>query len=188
MVYQSKRETYICRSSIHSELLNHTLKRGTVLGGSGVFLFLMGGTILPLELLSLWGIPFFTVGLFFIAIGLIPYRKLARLQLTPHEIHFDGKTLLFLKQGKPLFKIDVPSIEKINYLEREHLYGMGIWLKKPINEKVKVLQSQFNFAAFTTDSMHRFQGCDLFLPFFTKRSFEEFQTVFTTQPESDHAF
>jgi len=150
-----------------------TLKRGTVLGGSGAFLILMGGTLMPLEFLSLWGIPFFLVGLFFISIGLLPYRKLARLQLTPHEIHYDGKCLVFHKQGKPLFQVFLPSIDKISYLEREHLYGVGIWLKKPIGEKVKVLQSHFNFSAFIADSMHRFEGCDLFLPFFTERTFKE---------------
>ena len=132
------------------------------------------------------GHPFFLLGIFFISIGLLPYRKLARLQLKPHEIHFDGACLIFHKQGKPLFKLFALSIEKISYLEREHLYGVGIWLKKPVEEKVKVLQSHFNFAAFIADSMHRFEGCDLFLPFFTKRVFEELQTHFNTSPEKQH--
>lgn len=144
-----------------------------MLSGGGAFLLVLGGTILPLELLSLWGIPFFLIGLFFIAIGWLPYRQLTRLQLKPHEIHYDGSTLLFLKQGKPLFKIASMSIDKISYVEREHLYGIGIWLKRPIEERVKVLQPHFNFAAFVSDSMHRFEGCDLFLPFFSERSYKE---------------
>lgn len=123
------------------------------------------------------------MGLFFIAIGLLPYRKLSKLQLKPHEIHFDNDTLIFLKEGKPLFKIASLSIEKMSYLEREHLYGVGIWLKKPMEQKIKVLQSKFNFAAFMRDSMQRFGGCDLFLPFFSKHTFEELKNHVTDQPE-----
>lgn len=145
-------------------------------------LLILGGTILPLELLSLWGIPFFLLGLFFIALGLLPYRKLTQLQLKPHEIHYDGEILHFLKQGKPLFAVASVSIEKIAFVEKEHLYGLGIWLKRPIEAKIKVLQPHFNFAAFTLDSMHRFEGCDLFLPFFSERTCKELIMV-TGQPE-----
>jgi hypothetical protein len=150
-----------------------------VLGGSGALLLVLGGTIMPLEMISLWGIPFFLIGLFFIAIGLLPYRQLTKLQLRPHEIHYDGDTFMFLKQGKPLFTIAAISIEKMSYLEREHLYGVGIWLKRPIEQKVKVLQPHFNFAAFMSDSMQRFEGCDLFLPFFSERTFKELKSLFT---------
>jgi hypothetical protein len=177
MAYQSKREKYIIQSSIHSALLTTSLKRGTVLGGGGALLLILGGTILPLEMLSLWGIPFFLLGIFFIALGLLPYRKLTQLQLKPHEIHYDGETLHFLKQGKPLFTVASMSIEKIAFVEKEHLYGLGIWLKKPIETKVKVLQPHFNFAAFVTDSMHRFEGCDLFLPFFSEHACKELISI-----------
>ena len=88
----------------------------------------------------------------------------------PHELHFDGKTLFFHKQGKPLFKIATGSIDKTAFMQKEHLYGIGIWLKRPVEEKVKVLQERFNFVAYVEDSVRRFDGCDLFLPYFSEHS------------------
>jgi hypothetical protein len=179
MVHQLEKEKYVYRSTIYTDLLILTLKRGAILGGSGALLLVLGGTILPLEMLSLWGIPFFLVGLFFIGIGWLPFRQLSKLQIKPHEIHYDGSFLIFLKQGTPLFKIASISINKISYVKREHLYGLGIWLKKPIEKKVQVLQSHFNFAAFMSDSIHSFEGCDLFLPFFSEYSCKELAEVST---------
>lgn len=139
-------------------------------------MIILGGTLLPLEQLKIWGIPIFFVGIILIAIGLLPYRQLTRLQLKPHELRYDGHFLLFLKQGKPLFKIAEESVEKIEYVEKETLYGLAIRLKRPLEEKVRVLQPRFNFAAFASDSAQRFEGCDLFLPYFTKRTCEELKT------------
>lgn len=124
-------------------------------------------------MISLFGIPIFITGLALIAIGLLPYRRLLRLQLKPHEIHDEGEYLIFLQQGKPLFKICKKNIQKIAFLKKENIYGLGVWLKRPLEEKIKVLQPNFDFAAFMADSVQRFEGCDLFLPYFTERSCEE---------------
>ena len=59
----------------------------------------------------------------------------------------------------------------------EILYGMAIWLKRPIGDRVKVLEPHFNFAVFTAHSAEHFQGCDLFLPYFSERTIGEFQQV-----------
>ena len=165
---QSERETLYLSSTIRTALLNRTLKRGAWLGGGGALLIILGGTLLPLGLLKIWGIPLFCLGMACIAIGLLPYRKLTRLQLKPHAIHSNGEELMFLRSGRPLLKIPLRSLEKMVYLEKEEAYGIGLWLKWPIVEKVKVLQPHFSYATFTEESRKSFEGCDLFLPYFSK--------------------
>ncbi len=146
-------------------------------------LIMLGGTLLPLALLKIWGAPLFCVGMTCISIGLLPYRKLTRLQLKPHAIHSSGHELIFLKSGKPLFKVLLGSLEKIEYLEKEETYGLGLWLKRPVEAKVKVLQPRFNFSRFTQRSMEEFEGCDLFLPYFSKHAYLRAKALL----EPDHA-
>jgi len=136
-------------------------------------IILLGGTVLPLEQLKFWGIPIFISGITLIAIGLMPYKRLSQLQLKPHEIHYDGEALLFCKQGGALFKIQESSIAKMEYREKEKLYGIAIFLKRPIEEPVKVLQSQFNFEAFSVHSAEHFEQCDLFFPYFSASCCQE---------------
>jgi len=172
MVHQS---TFKIRSSIKPKLLRVTLKKGALIGGAGALTLLLAGTLLPLEQLKIWGLPALVVGFVLISVGLLPYRKLTRLELKPHELHYDGEFFLFLQQGKPLFKIPEESVEKMCYVEKEQMYGIAIWLKRPIEEKVRVLQPHFQFEAFVSDSAQRFEGCDLFLPYFTERSWKELE-------------
>jgi hypothetical protein len=181
MGYQSKRA--IWRSSITTQLLNLTLKRGGWLGGGGAFLLIGSGIFLPLPLLKILGIPLFVTGILLIAIGWLPYRKLVQSQLKPDEIHYDGSSLFFLRRGKPLFQIEERSIQKLAYLKKEEGGGIGVWLKKPVERKVKVLQPRFDYAAFSAWSYQQ-GACDLFFNYFSERSCEEL----TTQLGLDHAF
>ncbi len=180
MDHQSTREKLTIRTAIKPDLIRATLRRGGWLAAAGALMILFGGTMLPLPYLKIWGIPIFFGGLILIAVGWLPYRQLQRLQMKPHELEYDGVCFLFVKEGKPLFKIPEKSIAKLGYVEKEHMYGLAIWLKKPVEEKVRVLQARFNFERFVSDSASRFQGCDLFLPYFTESSVKYLL-------ESDHA-
>lgn len=163
--------------------MRSTLKCGGWMAAIGALLIIFGGTLLPVEALNIWGMPIFFVGLVLIAIGWLPYRTLQRLELNPHELQYDGEMLLFSKRGKPLFKIPEKSIGKLAYLEKGSIYGIAIWLKRPIEEKVRVLQPGFNFSGLMKDSAAQYEGSDIFLPYFTKRSIK----ALTDLLESDHA-
>jgi hypothetical protein len=158
------------RSSIKPELMRFALFRGTLIATFGMGVILASGG-LPVKFLTLWGIPLFFIGITCIGVGLLPYRHLAKLELKPHTLSYDGEDFLFQKLGKPLFKIPEISIEKMVYLEKGRIYGIGIWLKSPLEKKVKILVPQFNIARFMR-SANRFEGCDLFLPFFSQKSFK----------------
>ncbi len=178
----TEREIY--RSAIRSQLLNHSLKRGAILGGAGALLLIIGGTFLPLSLLKIVGIPLFLTGMALIALGLWPYRQLSRLQLHPHLLQVDAESLTFKRNGKPLMQIPLTCLEKMDYLEKEDLYGIGIWLKKQSREKIKVLQPHFDGAAFMAHSQQQFEGCDLFMPYFTEATWKEIREA-TSQEIKD---
>ncbi len=145
--------------------------RGTLLGAFGACFLVAAGTFLPASLLSFLGLPTLIISALLIGLGLIPYRKLSRLETCPHEIMIDGNTFLFFAKGKPLLNIPTALIEKIEYVEKDDLYGLGIQLKSGI-QKVKVLQRSFDIDAFVSDARSRF-SCDLFLPYFTERTLSE---------------
>ncbi len=176
MANQPTRESITFRSAIKPELMHLALKKGGGVAVAGALIILLSGMLLPLAYLKIWGIPLFFAGLLLIAIGWLPYRQLQRLQIKPHELQCDGEHLLFVKDGKPLLKIPEKSIAEIKYVENTPFYGMGILLKKPIVEQVKILQRRLNF------EVSRF-GCDIYLPYFTQRSVDELKDLL----ESDHA-
>lgn len=82
----------------------------------GVILLLGMGTFAPLELLSQLGIPTFFGGMFLIAWGMIPYRKLLRIR----KIAYSEEEIA----GIPL-----QEIVSLHYLEKKHLFGIQMELK-----------------------------------------------------------
>ncbi len=171
------------RSAVKPELIRSTLSRRGWVAVLGASLIVLTGTVLPFDWIKLWGLPLFLIGLVLVAFGILPYRKLSRLQLHPHRLEYDGEFFHFLKQGKPLFKIPEISVDHITFLEKELLYGVAVYLKKPAPEKVVVLDKRFDIEAFVEDSKRRFDGCDLFLPYFSKKTVQDLKALL----ESDHA-
>ncbi len=150
----------ILRSAIKEELLFNFLKRGTALALIGILPLLFGALFLNTSQLGNWGllIYFFSMGL--IALGLIPYRRLLRLQKSPNELILcQDDTLIFKRRGKQLLKIPFHEIAQVRFIEENKIYGIGIDLK--INRPTKKKQL----------------GCDFFFPYFTKRSFERMKKV-----------
>ncbi len=160
------------RSSINSSLKRYVLLRGTFLAFLGMALIAYCGAFLAPETLHIWGLPAFLIGLALITVGLLPYRRLTQLELKPHEIILDDtSSLKFFSKGRPLFSLPFADIAKMEYIDEKYRYGIGLWLKKPFPEKILIHDSHFDMKAFQTRSQKK-AGCDIFLPYFTKRSFE----------------
>lgn len=105
-----------------------------------------------------------------ITLGLRPYRQLSQLELRPHALIFDGKSYTFARKGKPLFSIPKENIARFGHFEKELLYGIAIDLCGQAN-----LLQKFDMPAFVIDSRCR-ANCDLFLPYFTQKSFELYKS------------
>lgn len=159
------------RSSITSELMRSVLFRGTFFAAIGVGVLIYAATFLPFEHLSRWGWLIFICCGGCIALGLVPYRRLCRLERQPHRIQCDDTELLFYRQGKLVLRIPIVSIKKLGYFEKKGDYGIQVWLKDPIPEKVIVTDSSMDAARFAKQSRTQY-GCDFFLPYFTKKSLE----------------
>lgn len=145
-------------SSIAPELKRRTLLKGTVFAALGALLLLWGGAGLDLPTLSKWGWLIFLVAIGLIALGLIPYRRLNRLENNPYELRVDNQAITLLHQGNKLFAYPIDAISRVGYYKRDDLYGIKIWLKEGLEKK--------------------HYGADIFLPYFSERSYKEFSGYF----------
>ena len=155
------------RSSIKPEFARNMLFRGTLLAGIGIALLVFGGAFIPASYLSQWGLILFLVAGGLVAWGLIPYRRLMQLEVKPNELIIDQKSIEVTFKRKPTLVIPFSAIQEMRYLENSKIYGIQIWLKKDAAEKVVIQDSQFD------PKSSRKYGCDLFLPYFSKNSFNE---------------
>lgn len=153
--------------------MRHAVIRGTILSGMGILILLACGAFLPLEKLKIWGFPIFLISMTLITWGLLPYRRLRRLEMSPYRLTLDDKKWLhFAKGTSQQFGIPLCSLERIDYIEKKHDYGIGITLKEPLPKKLVVYINHFSLMDFRRKSLKRY-GCDLFLPYFSNRSYQE---------------
>lgn len=69
-------------------------------------------------------LPLFLIGLFIIALGFRPYKKLSKLILSPDEIHIDDEFVQYYSKGKIRYQIRKDSITDIRFQN-------GIYLELP---------------------------------------------------------
>lgn len=155
------------RSSIRPELMRKTLWQGTFLAGIGALLIVTCGAFLPPPLMRTWGFFIFLAAIALITLGLLPYRRLKRLEENPYALFIDDQTnLRFCSKNKLLLTIPLDSIQSTTYLEKNDRYGIAIFLKNPPPKKIEV-QPNVNLSRFSDPS------CDLFLPYFSERTYLE---------------
>jgi hypothetical protein len=167
------KEVLIIRSSISSPLLRSTLFQGFAIAFLGVLILLLAGSFLPVAFLHTWGWSLFLISLGLITVGLLPYRRLSRLQLKPNElILVNSNQVVFSLQGRKLLTLPLQSVSQISYISLSKLYGIAIWLKPAplapiiihqLPEKVKKLRQQGQ----------RMGNADLFFPYFNQRAYDE---------------
>lgn len=138
---------YTFFSSVHPKLLKKVLYQGTLIAGIGVLMLVSASIFSTPQFLSKWGIYIFIIAAFLMALGLIPYRHLQRLEENPNKITLSENGLLHYYKGKSLsFSIPLKDIQSISWMENPYLYGIKLHIK---HDKFK------------------------FLPFFSKRSYNE---------------
>lgn len=163
------------RSSIKKELMKKHLFKGFFISLAGVLILLFCGMYLPLSQLRMWGLPLVITAFTLIGCGMIPYKRLSKLELTPHEIHCNAKDLIFFKRGYPLFKLQADRIDSIDFVNTADTYGISIQLKRPSAPCLTLLTGPRKFASFASDVKSKVPTADLFLPYFNDKSFNELQ-------------
>ncbi|MFT4553782.1 MAG: hypothetical protein ACI9S8_002424 [Chlamydiales bacterium] len=170
------------RSSINNQLLTSLLIKANLIALPGIILIIAAGIWLPPTQLSSWGWALVLLGFAFVALGMIPYKRLFKLQMQPHEIIVNEDSLHFAAKGKSSFTIPLEAIKKIEYLAKGKVYGIRVFLRENIKKKVCVHDTELHIEAFQEDSKTRFD-CDLFLPYFHENSFKKLQSIFCSHPE-----
>lgn len=143
-------------SSVHPSLLKKVLFKGFLLGLIGVLIILFSGTFLPPNILKIWGVWVFILGITLIAWGLIPYRKLSRLAAKPNQILVSKDHLEYYSGGILKMSLLLQTIEKWDFIQQGTMYGIRIEIKSKSNDLEKE---------------------EIFLPYFSKRSFNELKEM-----------
>lgn len=163
------------RSSIKPQILHTALIQGTILATMGMAILIFSGVFLPPEQLKFLGPFAILIALLLITLGLYPFQQLKKLETSPHEILFSSENhFLFSWKRKPLFIVSLETIEHLSYLCSGNQYGIAIVLKREGQRGITVCDPNFDLTKFQSSSQKKYE-CDLFLPFFTRRSFEELE-------------
>lgn len=136
---------------IKPSLKKRILMRGTVLAATGLIPIFYGSLFLGEKTLSTWGLPIFFLGLGLITLGMLPYRRLTRLEKHPDKlVVMADDTIHYYRRGKNPFTIPFSSIETISYMENGNNYGVRIHLKKEWMEtEKKTFKRQIFFPYFS---------------------------------------
>lgn len=169
----SAKPIFKLRTAIRPSLFGHALKKGTIIAFFGAILILYAGSKLSKVELGMWGLSIFFIGLGLITIGLLPYRRIKKLESKPDEIWLIGhEALTICSQGKRIFTLPIACIKKMNYLENGKTYGIAIELNSNFSEKILVHDPGFNLITFQETCRKQFNS-DLFLRYFSRTSHEE---------------
>lgn len=168
-------------SSVKTAFLNTVLFKGAIFSFLGSFL-LISSLFMPLNFLSTYGFILLIIASYLIGKGLYPYQKLKMLQIQPHEIYLDDKNLIFSWKKKPAFMISLELIEKVTFQENSYASGICLNLKKHFIKEAKIIDQRFDLTLFVQNCQTEY-GCDLFFPYFSKKSFLEVVDSINQSPD-----
>lgn len=159
------------KTSVSSSWKSHILMRGTIMAVLGAAIMMIAGIALPPETMSNWGAILFFIGLFLIARGLLPYRRLTKLELNPDQLIVSDGTIHFLQGGRSVLRIPRRCIEAIRYVEESKLpYGLAFDFQWPLPAELKEDDPYFKWMKRRRNALKYFNA-DLFLPYFSKRAY-----------------
>ncbi|CUI17718.1 Conserved putative membrane protein [Candidatus Protochlamydia naegleriophila] len=166
------REHLILRTTIPTQWMNQSLKIGLVLALLGIFPLVYAGAFASPAVLKTWGLLIFLGGFFLITAGLLPYRRLSRLQFKPNELHCVGlERLEYYQNGKPVLSLTLSSIDHFSFIDEPRFFGIAVSLKRPLPAKMTISCSTFDLRSFEKQAEKA--QADAFFPYFSRRSFEE---------------
>ncbi len=169
-------DTLTIRTKITAQLLKQKLFQGSIFSAIGALLILICGTYLPSSIMSPFGFIIICLALFCIAVGMIPYRRLSKLQLSPHKLLITERDCTVENDKSALYSIPLISINTVQFIQKGSVYGIALTFHKPIREKICVHSPQFDIAKLQSEAHRRFD-CDLFLAFYPKEACAELTSL-----------
>lgn len=152
------------RSTVTAKEKSKKLQQGTLIAGAGVFFLAFAGIFLPQPILAKWGLIIFFFCFICLA-GLLPYRRLTKLERKPNEIVVIGTDIIeYWSGGRKLLTLLQKNITSMSYYHSPYRPGIYIYFNNNKSEKV-------------------------FLPYFSKSSFDEITELINPhQTGQCHAF
>jgi len=164
-------DTEKLRTSIRNSLKKKLLFRGSLFAVIGAAILIYMAVAFSVHQLQVWGFALWSISILLIAFGLVPLKRINRLETRPHEILLssDRELAFFLNKRKEV-TLPFDRIEKIEFYDDGRIYGIAFHLKAPCRQPgfEWIYLPQIWWIKWKTQSQ-------LFLPFFTKRSFNELQ-------------
>lgn len=149
------------RSTITPELKRKTLFRGTAVSLIGISALFYAYFYVSENTLEKWGWAFYLWGLLLIVWGMLPYRRLLKIEDLPFELWSTGtgelELLNFGKNNRPFWKIFANKISSFSFKGDSTYYGIEI---------------------HAGDKKY-------FCPYFSRRTCEELKEYFTALPEQE---
>ena len=169
------KDTLSLYTCIRPELLHTKLIKGFIPALIGVLIIVAGGIFLDTSMMKKWGLVFFLFGISLITYGLFPYRQLSSLTQQPDMLRITRLNRIELySKGTKLLTLPLDEIKQMYFVENANIYGIGIFLKSKESLTLEIHNIKF-------DKMQkkylRYAEADIFLPYFSSRSFQELQEI-----------
>lgn len=167
---ESKVQVY---SGIRPALKRKILFQGSGKAIVGALMIVIGGAYLPPMVMKYLGLPSLALGALLIAWGLMPYRRLLRLEAQPLALLVEGDTLRYFVGSAPFSATPLSAIERISYCDEDvGRYGIAVDLKEGGRRQVTFQQNKIRAERYFEETQRQY-ACDLFFPYFTQRSYRE---------------
>lgn len=173
----------VLRSVIRSSFIEKHLLKGSCIALVGVLtLFIAYYSYTPL--IQTFSQLFLWIGIALIAAGLIPYKKLSKLEIDPYVLYADTTELSLMTRQKCLLKIPLILIQHVSHVETSNIFGMAlhlhsqsaIVLPKEVVRATKKAKKEFSKSLHTDSTI-------LVLPYFTETSTAQFSDHLITARE-----
>ena len=115
-------------SSIKPNLKRHLIRRSLLFVLPGFLLLFYMGVFLKTSALEKWGLLGFALSFILISAGMIPYRRIIRLETTPHSLSFEKEGLCFTHAKKGTFVFPIDQIKAFHFVQRKGFYGIRLQL------------------------------------------------------------
>jgi hypothetical protein len=161
------------RSSISTQLVTRTLFRGVLLSFLGICGLCYGGVYLNPSSLMDWGWLLYLISIGLITTGMLPYRRLIKLQLNPEELYLtENHEVIYFSKKRKLLTLPLEAVESWEYIDTWNRYGIAVKLKSSLQRPIVVHQRHEEVEKLRKRG-HDNGRLDLFFPYFSKYVCEE---------------
>jgi hypothetical protein len=119
-----------------------------------------------------WGWLLYLISIGLITAGMLPYRRLVKLQLNPEELYLtENHEVIYFSKKRKLLTLPLEAVDFWEYVDTWNRYGIAVKLKSPLRRPVIVHQLE-EVENLRKRSLSNGMS-DLFFPYFSNYVCEE---------------